>query len=58
VGFEIPTWLASLEQEVLDQTRPAGHAPRPTSSALPFPQHPLTLDEVQQQLTGWERHPH
>jgi hypothetical protein len=54
VGFEVPDWLASLEQEVLDQSHPASHA---ETAAGPAPVK-LTFDEVQAQLTDWERHPH
>jgi hypothetical protein len=56
VGFEVPDWLASLEQEVLDQTDGWQHPGRAETSTPP-PQVKLTLDEVHAQLTGWERHP-
>jgi hypothetical protein len=53
----VPDWLASLEQEVLDQTDGWQHPGRAETSTPPPPQVKLTLDEVHAQLTGWERHP-
>jgi hypothetical protein len=57
VGLEVPAWLAALEQEVADQSRASGPRERLQSPFLPLDQAPLTLDEVQQQLTGWEKNP-
>jgi hypothetical protein len=58
VGFEVPDWLASLEQEVLERSRAAGHGLRAEAPGPPRAQVKLTLDEVHTQLAGWERHPH
>ncbi len=30
----------------------------PATTPLPFDQVPLTLEDIQQQLTGWERQQH
>jgi hypothetical protein len=58
VGLDAPAWLLSLEQEVDVQMRAARDRDHEDESRLPLPQTPLSLDEVEQQLSGWELHPH
>ena len=58
VGLDVPAWLLSLEQEVETQLRAARDRERADESRLPIPQAPLSLAEVEEQLTGWELHPH
>jgi hypothetical protein len=55
IGLEVPAWLASLEQEANDQRRAAGFLARPETISLPLNQVRLERDEVDRQLTGWER---
>jgi hypothetical protein len=57
VGLEVPAWLAALEQEVASQSRAAAHLNRDETAGPPLDQAQLTAEEVQQQLTGWERNP-
>jgi hypothetical protein len=58
VGLDVPTWLVSLEQEVEERRRAQFRLERSDESSPPIEQVPLTLDDVQRQLTGWEQHPH
>ncbi len=55
IGLEVPAWLASLEQEANDQRRAAGFLARPETISLPLKQVRLDRDEVDRQLSGWER---
>ncbi len=57
IGLEVPTWLATLEQEAGDQRRAAGFLARPETVTMPLDQVNLTRKEVDRQLTGWERNP-
>ncbi len=57
VGLDVPVWLLSLEQEVEQQRRAAVHLDRADDFRLPLEQTPLSLEDVQRQLTGWEQHP-
>jgi hypothetical protein len=58
VGLDVPGWLLSLEQEAERQRRAASYLERAEEVELRIEQVPLSLEEVQQQLTGWELHPH
>ncbi|MEX0677447.1 MAG: hypothetical protein WD063_10255 [Pirellulales bacterium] len=58
VGLEVPAWLALLEQEVAGQSRDGAHLDREEAARRPLGQAKLTAEEVQRQLTGWERNPH
>ena len=57
VGLEVPAWLAALEQEVAEQSSAAARLGQGNISAPPVEQFPLTLEALQQQLSGWERSP-
>ncbi len=57
VGLDVPVWLLSLEQEVEQQRRAAIVLDRPDESYLPLEQTPLTMEDVQRQLSGWELNP-
>ncbi len=57
IGFEVPGWLQSLEQEVEQQCRALSHFDRPEESHWSLDQTKLTLEEVQRQLSGWELSP-
>jgi hypothetical protein len=53
-GLDVPGWIAALEEEV-EQVRQARHRVDPTDPwRRRFGQAPLTMEEVQRQLTGWE----
>jgi hypothetical protein len=58
VGLDVPVWLLSLEQEVEQQRRAAIVLDRHDESYLPLEQTPLTMEDVQRQLSGWELNPH
>ncbi len=57
VGLDVPPWLAALEQEVDEQRRSRARLTPTATQRISLPQAPLGIDEVQQQLTGWEQHP-
>ncbi len=57
VGLDVPAWLASLEQEVEAQRRADLNPGHVDESRVPLAQTKLTLEELQQQLTGWELNP-
>ncbi len=56
VGLEVPAWLAALEQEVNQRRRAAGHLAPGDVARAPVEQVMLTVEEAQQQLSGWELH--
>ncbi len=58
VGLDVPVWLASLEQEVESQLRLAEQPERADTLRLPLAQTPLSFEQVQSQLSGWELFPH
>jgi hypothetical protein len=57
VGLEVPAWLASLEQEVAERWHAASNLDRPQRAGPPLEQIKLTLEDVEQQLTDWEKNP-
>ncbi len=57
VGLDVPPWLAALEQEVDEQLRSRARRTPTAAQRVSLPQKPLSVEEVQQQLTGWEQHP-
>jgi hypothetical protein len=52
VGLDVPAWLHALEAEVRQARRE-----RPQLDGWPVPQRPLSLGEISDQLSGWEREP-
>ena len=54
VGLDTPGWLQSLEQEVEAQRAWRLDAERAFQAPPIGPQVPLTLEEIYEQLTGWE----
>jgi hypothetical protein len=58
VGLDVPAWLVSLEQEVDAQHRAGIRSAGDQERQPPLAQTQLTLEQVQNQLTGWELHPH
>jgi hypothetical protein len=57
VGLDVPPWLAALEQEADEQRRGRARLTHTAAQRISLPQAPLSVEEVQQQLTGWEEHP-
>jgi hypothetical protein len=57
VGLDVPSWLASLEQEVESERRTAVRLDDSEAGSLPLDQAKLTLEEVQSQLSSWELNP-
>ena len=57
VGLDVPAWLVGLEQEVEQECRVRSYLDNPNTRRPSLPQVPLSIEQVQQQLTGWERNP-
>jgi len=57
VGLDVPGWLLALEHEVEQERRARSYLARADAWRLPLAQVPMTFDEVQQQLSGWEPKP-
>ncbi|MGD9720062.1 MAG: hypothetical protein AB7O59_02470 [Pirellulales bacterium] len=54
VGLEVPAWIIALEQEVEQIQRGAVSGDRADGVRQLLPQKPLSVEEVQRQLSGWE----
>ena len=57
VGLDVPGWLHALENEVRNARRGRVRLARSDAEGWPLQQYPLTLDDISEQLTGWEREP-
>jgi hypothetical protein len=57
IGLEVPQWLATLEQQAQELRKSAGFLARPPAVAVQIAQHRLSRDEIERQLSRWQRHP-
>ena len=57
VGLDVPAWLIALEQEVDQQYRLGSHAGGAPETPIVQSQVPLSIEQVQRQLAGWEKQP-
>jgi hypothetical protein len=56
-GLDVPNWIVALEQEVDDVRRTHSYLDWAESWRVPLSQAPLTAEDVQRQLSGWEQQP-
>ena len=54
VGLEVPAWLLALEREVQQVRRSAEHGAWTDETHFPLAQKPLSPDDVQRELAGWD----
>ena len=57
VGLDVPNWIVALEQEVEREQRARNYLSALEVRRRRLPQVPLSFQEVQQRLTGWELNP-